>query len=176
MADVEAEVERGRMRLTLNRPEKRNALSYEVQRLLNEALWDADNDRNVHSVILRGAGQDFCAGYDLAGAAPRDRDRNLRGASSIDDDIWQLERQQRFRMAIFDMHKPVIAQLHGRCLAGGTDIAFLSDMVIAADDAVIAFPPARVLCPIRCGSTIAAHNGPSACCSLGTASRAKKPK
>jgi enoyl-CoA hydratase/carnithine racemase len=117
MADVDVEIEKGRMRLTLNRPEKRNALSFEVQRLLSEALWDADNDRDVHSVILRGAGQDFCAGYDLAGAAPRDPDRNQRGASSIDDDIWQLERQQRFRMAIFDMHKPVIAQLHGRCLS-----------------------------------------------------------
>lgn len=145
MADLGIEVENGRARLTLNRPEKRNALSYDMQAALHDALWDADNNRDVHCVIIRGAGEDFCAGYDLAGAAPRDRARNQRGASSIDDDIWQLERQQRFRMAIFDMHKPVIAQIHGRCLAGGTDIAFLSDMVIAAETATIAFPPARDL-------------------------------
>jgi enoyl-CoA hydratase len=64
---------------------------------------------------------------------------------SIDDDAWSLERQQRLRMALFDMHKPVVAQVHGHCLAGGTDIALLCDMVIAADDAVFGFPPARDL-------------------------------
>jgi len=63
----------------------------------------------------------------------------------VDDDIWQLERAQRYRMALFDMHKPTIAQVHGFCLAGGTDIALLCDMVIAADDATIGFPPARDL-------------------------------
>src|SRR5262249_23109631 len=68
-----------------------------------------------------------------------------RGMASIDDDAWQLERQQRLRMAIFDMHKPVIAQVHGHCLAGGTDVALLCDMIIAATDALIGFPPARDL-------------------------------
>lgn len=144
--DLLYEVERGRARITLNRPEKRNALSFAVQEQLSDALWEADNDTAVHCVILRGAGQDFCAGYDLSAGGPpagRDPERTYRGARSVDDDIWQLERAQRLRMAIFDMHKPVIAQLHGRCLAGGTDIAFLCDMVIAAEDATIAFPPAR---------------------------------
>ncbi|HIG18310.1 MAG TPA: enoyl-CoA hydratase, partial [Candidatus Handelsmanbacteria bacterium] len=56
-----------------------------------------------------------------------------------------LERAQRYRMAIFDMHKPVIAQIHGYCLAGGTDLALLCDMIIAAEDAQIGFPPARDL-------------------------------
>jgi enoyl-CoA hydratase len=64
---------------------------------------------------------------------------------SPDDDAWRLERAQRYRMALFDMHKPSIAQVHGYCLAGGTDIALLCDMIIAADDAVFAFPPARDL-------------------------------
>ena len=72
-------------------------------------------------------------------------DGNYRAGSSIDDDAWQLERAQRYRMALFDMHKPSIAQVHGYCLAGGTDIALLCDMVIAADDATFAFPPARDL-------------------------------
>ena len=54
------EVERGRARITLNRPEKRNALSMALQRELNDALWRADDDKNVHGVVLRGAGKDFC--------------------------------------------------------------------------------------------------------------------
>ena len=146
------EVENGRARITLNRPEKLNALTLKLMTELNEALWEADNDTSVHCVILRGAGRAFSAGYDLTGA---DRDvpvsrvespeKRYRGGTSVDDDAWQLERAQRLRMALFDMHKPSIAQLHGYCLAGGTDVALLCDMVIAADDTLIGFPPARDL-------------------------------
>jgi len=62
------EVERGRARITFNRPEKLNALSQPLQIELNEALWEADNNRAVHCVILKGAGRAFSAGYDLTGA------------------------------------------------------------------------------------------------------------
>jgi len=146
------EVERGRARITLNRPEKLNALSLELQTELNEALWEADNDTAVHCVIIKGAGRAFSAGYDLTGSGGRvpvsrvqSPDKRYRGGRSIDDDAWQLERAQRLRMALFDMHKPSIAQVHGYCLAGGTDVALLCDMVIAADDATFGFPPARDL-------------------------------
>jgi len=144
------EVERGRARITLNRPEKRNALSAKLLHELHEALWEADDDTDVHAVVLKGAGRCFSAGYDLSGFSTRGDDsgrgtRRYRGGRSFDDDTWQLEKQQRLRMAIFDMHKPVIAQVHGHCLAGGTDVALLCDMVIAADDAVFGFPPARDL-------------------------------
>lgn len=144
------EVEDGRARITLNRPEKRNALSMELQAELNEALWEADNDTRVHAVVIRGAGSCFSSGYDLAkfGEAAKNQrgdGPSHRGATTIDDDIWQLERGQRLRMVLFDMHKPVIAQVHGYCLAGGTDIALLCDMVIAAEDATFGFPPARDL-------------------------------
>lgn len=142
----------GRARITLNRPDKLNALSLELQAELSEALWEADNDRSVHCVIIKGAGRAFSAGYDLSGAGSKvpvsriaDADKSYRGARSIDDDAWQLERSQRYRMAIFDMHKPVIAQVHGYCLAGGTDIAMLCDMIIAAENATFGFPPARDL-------------------------------
>ncbi len=148
---IDYAVERGRARITLNRPAKRNALSLALLGELAEALWDADDDKRVHSVILRGAGPAFCAGYDISpglnrpgGEVPR-RGGSIYEDSTIDDDIWRLERGQRLRMALFDMHKPVIAQVHGFCIAGGTDIALLSDMVIAADDAVFGFPPARDL-------------------------------
>lgn len=153
MSDFERiiyEVEKGRARITLNRPEKLNALSLGLMEELNEALWEADNDQEVHTVILKGAGRAFSAGYDLTGAdylVPVSRieskDNTYRTGRTIDDDSWFLERAQRFRMALFDMHKPVIAQIHGYCLAGGTDIALLCDMLIAADDAIIGFPPAR---------------------------------
>ncbi len=146
------EVRDGTARITLNRPEKLNALSLALQSELNEALWEADNDRSVHSIILKGAGRAFSAGYDLTGGGGnvpvsrvQDPDNAYRGARSIDDDAWQLERAQRYRMALFDMHKPVIAQVHGFCLAGGTDIAMLCDMIIAADNATFGFPPARDL-------------------------------
>ncbi len=146
---IQYEVERGRARITLNRPEKRNALSMQLLSELNEAVWEADNDRAVHAVILRGAGRCFSAGYDLTPAyldsAAGRPGASYRGARTIDDDTWQLERAQRLRMALFDMHKPIVAQVHGHCIAGGTDIALLCDMIIAADDAVIGFPPARDL-------------------------------
>ncbi len=155
MAEYEhiiVEVERGRARITLNRPEKRNALSYALLSELHDALWDADDDKRVHSVILRGAGPSFCAGYDItpgvnapATATPRRTGSIYDKNTTIDDDIWRLERSQRLRMALFDMHKPVIAQVHGNCIAGGTDIALLSDMVITADNARFGFPPARDL-------------------------------
>lgn len=153
MSDFERiiyEVEKGRARITLNRPERLNALSLGLMEELNEALWEADNNLEVHTVILKGAGRAFSAGYDLKGGdylAPVSRvqseDNSYRTGRTIDDDSWFLERAQRFRMALFDMHKPVIAQIHGYCLAGGTDIALLCDMLIAADDAIIGFPPAR---------------------------------
>lgn len=146
------EVEDGRARITLNRPEKLNALTLRLMTELNEALWEADNDTGVHCVILRGAGRAFSAGYDLTGAdrdvpvsRVQSQEKHYRGSRSVDDDAWQLERAQRLRMALFDMHKPSIAQLHGYCLAGGTDVALLCDMVIAADDTLIGFPPARDL-------------------------------
>lgn len=138
--------------ITLNRPEKRNALSLGMQAALCDALWEADDDSAVHCVLLAGNGPSFCAGYDLAryqNETPQSpyhsEDRQYRRHRKLDDDAWQQERAQRYRMALFDMHKPVVCQVQGHCLAGGTDLALLCDMVIAADDAIFAFPPARDL-------------------------------
>ncbi|MCH2657235.1 MAG: crotonase/enoyl-CoA hydratase family protein [Dehalococcoidia bacterium] len=139
------EVEDSRARITLNRPEKLNALSRDLLNELNDALWDADNDNRVHAVILRGAGRAFSAGYDLTPTtrAQVKSSGHERDGRSFDDDAWRLEQSQRLRMVLFDMHKPVIAQVHGYCLAGGTDIALLCDLIIADEDARIGFPPAR---------------------------------
>ena len=88
---IQYEVDAGRARITLNRPLKLNALTLALQAALAEALWEADNDRAVHCVILRGAGRAFCAGYDLTGADSdvavsriEDDANSYRGGRSID--------------------------------------------------------------------------------------------
>ncbi|MFQ5880101.1 MAG: enoyl-CoA hydratase-related protein [Dehalococcoidia bacterium] len=132
------QTEGGRARITLNRPEKLNAISLQMQEELDRALWEADSDPGVHVVILRGAGRAFSSGYDISPTAGQ-------GQMSLERDIWRLEQGLFKRLAIWDMHKPVIAQVHGYCLAGGTDLALLCDIVIAAEDAVIGFPPVRAM-------------------------------
>lgn len=147
------EKERGRARITLNRPEKLNALSRRLQQELAQAMWDADQDTTVHCVILRGAGRAFCAGYDLTPERRREGESDARddypeiyrNSAAFDDDTWRMEDAQRDRMTIFDMHKPVIGQVHGYVVAGGTDLVFLCDMVIAAEDTRIGFPPVRAM-------------------------------
>ena len=143
--EVLSEIRDGVAWITLNRPAKRNALSEPLMQLLGELLWQADEDNRVRCVVLRAAGPDFSSGYDLQRydqPVPGQVD-NRRGRAKFDDDAWHQERMQRHRMALFDMHKPVIAQVQGRCLAGGTDLALLCDMVVCADDALFGFPPAR---------------------------------
>lgn len=141
---IRYEVERGRARITLDRPKNRNALTAGLLEELVDALWLADDDRSVHCVILRANGPAFCAGYDLT--PPRvDRDDGIdrRTSRGIDEDSWNLERIQRQLQTLWQMHKPSIAQISGHCLAGGTDLALYCDVLIAADDANIGFPPLR---------------------------------
>ncbi|MEX2237399.1 MAG: crotonase/enoyl-CoA hydratase family protein [Dehalococcoidia bacterium] len=130
--------------LTLNRPERMNALSAELQEKLEAQLWDADNDKSVHCVVLSGRGRCFSAGYDLqAAGGSASAGRAYRDRASLEDDVWYLEQQQQRRMAIWDMHKPVIAAVHGYCLAGGLDLALLCDIVVIAEDTVVGYPPVR---------------------------------
>lgn len=138
------EVDQGRARITLNRPEKRNALSIEMVEELRDALWEADDDKSVHCVILRGAGESFCAGYDLTPTRKDNSDGiERRRGRGIDDDAWQIERFQRALRTLFEMHKPSIAQIHGHCLAGGTDLALYCDLLICADNANIGYSALR---------------------------------
>jgi len=142
-------------RITLNRPEKRNAMNTTMIRELHEAMLEADDLVDVRVIILDGAGKDFCAGADLTSVyAKREEDQQDHEATSeaakyrtmigsFDDDCWQLERQQSQSAIMFDVHKPVIAKIHGSCVAGATDIVLLCDIVIAATDARIGFPAAR---------------------------------
>lgn len=142
--NITYEVEKGRARITLNRPEKRNALSIELVEELRDALWEADDDTAVHCVILKGAGPSFCAGYDLtANRKGVDDGVKRRKGAGMDDDTWRIERFQRSLRTLTEMHKPSIAQIHGHCYAGGTDLALYCDMLICADNASIGYSALR---------------------------------
>jgi enoyl-CoA hydratase len=139
------EKERGRARIVLNRPERHNAIGGGMSQQIHDALWDADADDEVHAIVIKGNGPSFCSGADLRGYESSPGRSGRSGTRHIDDDIWQIEQGQRRDLVFFDIHKPVIAQVHGHCLALGTVIAFYCDMVICADDARIGFPPSRNL-------------------------------
>jgi enoyl-CoA hydratase len=142
--NITYEVEKGRARITLNRPEKRNALSIELVEELRDALWEADDDKSVHCVILKGEGPSFCAGYDLtANRHIADDGVQRRKGTGMDDDTWRIERFQRSLRTLTEMHKPSIAQIHGHCYAGGTDLALYCDMLICADNASIGYSALR---------------------------------
>lgn len=134
----------GVARITLNRPEKLNAISWQMQQELQAALWDADRDPAVRAVTLQGAGRSFSAGYDIEPPLVQGV-RHAPGGHTMERDIWGLEQATRMRMTLWEMHKPVVAGIHGHCLAGGTDVAFLCDVVIAAEDVKIGYPPVRAL-------------------------------
>ncbi|MGD9979060.1 MAG: crotonase/enoyl-CoA hydratase family protein [Hyphomonadaceae bacterium] len=139
-------------RVTLNRPEKRNALHPAMLTELRDALLEADALVDVNVVILEGAGKDFCAGYDLADAYAGYKEGETPGwdesqyrttNASLDDDCWNLEQTQKLTLALFDMHKPVIAKVQGNCMAGGTDLALMCDFIICSEEAKIGFPATR---------------------------------
>lgn len=135
-------------RITLNRPDKRNAISVELIKALRAALLEADDRADVSVIVLAGAGKVFCSGYDLNGPyggteASHGSATYRTYAGNLSDDVWNMQRQQEELNMIFDMHKPVIARVHGAALAGGSDLALQCDFVIMEEDARIGFPAAR---------------------------------
>ena len=127
-------------RLTLNRPAKRNALSNALRGEIFAALEAADRDPEVRVVILRGAGVCFSSGYDLAGLG------ELPFHTAGGQGQWARHVVEGcFR--IWDLAKPVIAQVHGWCLAGGSELAFACDLVYCAEDAQIGYPAVRTMSP-----------------------------
>jgi enoyl-CoA hydratase len=130
-------------RLTLNRPEKRNALSNELRAELFAALEAADRDDAVRVTIIRGAGACFSAGYDLSRESAR---QALPFQTAAGAGQWARHVVEGcFR--VWDLAKPVIAQVHGWCLAGGSELATACDLVYLADDAQIGYPPVRMMSP-----------------------------
>jgi enoyl-CoA hydratase len=126
-------------RITLNRPEKRNALNHELRGQLLHALRAGDENPEVHVMIVRGAGPSFSAGYDLGG-----------GSEGVDPPYFTSGGEGNHPrhvtegwMSIWELQKPVIAQVHGYCLAGGSELATGCDVVYMAEDAQMGYPAVR---------------------------------
>ena len=127
-------------RVTINRPEKMNAMDERCQDELVQAVLEAESDWDTRAVLLRGAGRCFSSGYDTSPAK-----RARRPGSRINQDVESLLATVRRWTAIWNCRIPVVAQVHGYCLAGGADLALHCDLVVVAEDAVIGAPPVRSL-------------------------------
>jgi len=123
-------------RLTMNRPKALNALNGELIDAMSGALAQAARDESVRVVVLRGAGRAFCAGYDLTEDA---------GSGVMDSGAWHRELQHSTErmLEFFDHPKPVIAQVHSYCLAGGTDLMLACDLCVCSDDAYFGYVDIR---------------------------------
>ena len=152
MAKVVLEKDGRIARIILNRPEVMNAIDNDVPAELEDAVERANADPAIHVIVLSGAGDAFCAGYDLTFYA-----QETEGLGSeltqempwdpMKDYAFMMRNTQRF-MSLWRSHRPVIAKVHGFAVAGGSDIALCSDLVVMAEDAQIGYMPARVWgCP-----------------------------
>ena len=132
----------GIRRLTMNRAEKRNALNNPLRAAILDALIEADRDPEVKVSILRGAGPSFSAGYDLSANNAVDQPYYTAAGAGQ----WARHVVEGW-MRIWDLAKPVIAQVHGHCLAGGSELATCCDLVYVAEDANIGYPAVRLMSP-----------------------------
>jgi enoyl-CoA hydratase len=130
--------------LTLNRPERRNALTPELVEDFDAALARARDDAEVRVVRLRGAGSAFCAGYDIGWGSASMQEAEAGEPWDPAADYRTMRRFVDAYMALWRSPKPVVAQVHGYCVAGGTDFALCSDLIVCAEDCRIGYPPARV--------------------------------
>jgi enoyl-CoA hydratase len=169
MATVEYEISDRVARLTLNRPERGNGITRALVTELEQAVEGADLDPSVHVLLLSGHGKGFCGGYDLVESAERGPsklgpaselapapsgsplDPRVMMANHNPGDVWDpmidyamMSRNVRAFMSLFHCSKPVVCKVHGFCVAGGTDMALCSDLLVIAADAKIGYPPARV--------------------------------
>jgi enoyl-CoA hydratase len=154
-------------RITLDRPERGNGITLELVSELVACVERADLDPTVHVLVLAGAGAGFCGGYDLVESAegmgeesaaanaqavagsPLDgaviaANHDQRGTWDPMVDYAMMSRNVRGFMSLFHCGKPVVCKVHGFCVAGGTDMALCSDLLVIAADAKIGYPPARV--------------------------------
>jgi enoyl-CoA hydratase len=159
------EAEDGVARITLNRPERGNGITRDLIAELTRCVERADLDPEVHVLLLSGKGRGFCGGYDLVesaegiGAEAKTAESGPDG-SPLDPQViaanhdpsrtWDpmvdyamMSRNVQGFMTLFACGKPVVCRVHGFCVAGGTDMALCSDLLVIAEDAKIGYPPAR---------------------------------
>jgi len=151
-------------RITLDRPHRGNGITMDMPRELAECVERANLDPAVHVIALSGRGKGFCGGYDLVTSAEQrlEQEHGAGGPGSPLDPqvqsqnhdparVWDpmidysmMSRNVRGFMSLFHSDKPVVCKVHGFCVAGGTDLALLADLLIIEDHAKIGYPPARV--------------------------------
>jgi len=153
-------------RITLNRPERGNGITARMPVELAECVERANLDPKIHAIALAGNGTGFCGGYDLVASAEGDMselggegeapagsplDPATIAANHAPNTNWDpvtdfqfMSRNVRGFMSLFNSEKPVLCKVHGYCVAGGTDMALCSDLLVIAEDAKIGYPPARV--------------------------------
>jgi len=158
-------------RITLDRPERGNAITLDTGRELAECVERANLDPSVHVIALTGSGKGFCGGYDLVefaeGASKSGRalgggpEATAPAGSPLDPavqhanhdpsrpwdpivDYQMMSRNVRGFMSLFHSDKPVVCKVHGFCVAGGTDLALCADLLVIEEEARIGYPPARV--------------------------------
>jgi enoyl-CoA hydratase/carnithine racemase len=127
------------VRITLNRPAKLNAMSPELLGELDEALTAFERDREARVLVVRGAGRAFSAGYDLTSGG------ESGGRFTVTEDRWRMRKLVERWQRLWNLPKPTIAQVHGYCLAGATELAGHCDIVFAAEDAEFGHPAGRTL-------------------------------
>jgi enoyl-CoA hydratase len=164
MSAVQYAVHAGVARVTLNRPHRGNGINRTLITELEACVEQADLDPAVHVILLAGNGRGFCGGYDLvesaegqaggdepAGPAGSPLDPAVMMANHDPSATWDptvdhamMSRNVRGFMSLFHCGTPVVCKVHGFCVAGGTDLALCSDLLVIAADATIGYPPARV--------------------------------
>ena len=153
-------------RITLNRPQRGNGITFAMPGELSACVERANLDPNVHVIALAGNGKGFCGGYDLVASAEGAAGDQARAGSFTPGSgtdpftvlanhdpgaVWDpmldyafMSRNVRGFMSLFHSEKPVVCKVHGFCVAGGTDLALCSDLIVAEDRCKIGYPPARV--------------------------------
>ncbi len=143
---IQYEASDGIGRVVLDRPEKLNALSQDLQDELIDCVLRADDDPDVRVMTLRANGRAFSSGYDITppvNQTPEDAERARERRENIRWDMHRMKQTPNRWATLLNLSKPIIAGVHGYCLAGGTDLALHCDIVVAADDAQIGFPAVR---------------------------------
>ena len=152
-------------RITLNRPDRGNGITFEMPAELAACVERANLDPGVHVIALAGNGKGFCGGYDLVMTAEQrpgsegelmgwpagsPMDPKVQMANHDAHEVWDpildyqmMSRNLRGFMSLFHSDKPVVCKVHGFCVAGGTDMALCSDLLVIEDTAAIGYPPAR---------------------------------
>jgi enoyl-CoA hydratase len=136
--------------ITLDRPERYNAIDDDMPGALRAAVERADDDDDIHVIVLTGAGEAFCSGYDLKHYA--EEPRPTMGSQEMPWDPMQDYRMMKSNtedfMSLWRSYTPVICKVNGPAVAGGSDIALCADLIVIDEDARIGYPPARVWgCP-----------------------------